>query len=245
MPYYDLECLDYDLKKTLNTLPGIWCVVDNKSRYVFYNKAFRIFFEVDQLEEDFLIGKTRDKLPDNINKPIERFLYTDKMALKSKKDVRAIHTYIGKNREWVVVEVIKRPILNCNGEVEAIVIRYIDQTSNHHLDLAMAIAKKVHQQNNESLGVKILILNNKKCMKLKPKESECLFYIMRGVSYRQISEVQKVSYRTVVEQVQRLKLKFNASTRGDLLIKALSSACFINAPASMFNKSKQLILTKQ
>ena len=55
---------------------------------------------------------------------------------------------------------------------------------------------------------------------LSRREAECLSYLSDGLSAKEISKHMKISYRTTQQHLERIKIKFGALSRGDLLVKA-------------------------
>jgi PAS domain-containing protein len=46
------------LKQTFDLLPGIWCIVDSESRYIYYNQAYALLVGLADKPEGYLYGKT-------------------------------------------------------------------------------------------------------------------------------------------------------------------------------------------
>lgn len=55
--------------------------------------------------------------------------------------------------------------------------------------------------------------------KLSKRESECLYYLLKGSSAKQIALKLNLSYRTIETYVSHLKDKFNCRTRIELVCK--------------------------
>jgi DNA-binding CsgD family transcriptional regulator len=74
-------------------------------------------------------------------------------------------------------------------------------------------------------------------------EERCDRLIAHGFSYKEIAKIQDIAYRTVVDHMERLKLKFNAATTADLISKALSSGYPGSVPQRYFNQQISIILS--
>lgn len=58
-------------------------------------------------------------------------------------------------------------------------------------------------------------------IRLSKRQMECLFYLVRGMSAKQIARKLNLSNRTVEDYLENLKLKFDCTHRSDLVIKAI------------------------
>lgn len=57
--------------------------------------------------------------------------------------------------------------------------------------------------------------------KLAKRELECLHFIIRGLTAKQIGKVLNLSFRTVESYIENMKYKFNCSSRSELIGKAI------------------------
>lgn len=232
------------LKQTFDLLPGIWCIVDDASRYIYYNQAYAELVGVADKPLDYLLGKTVAAMHCQAAKCAPIFWQEDALVKSSKKMVCVLNAIQMADGLWKVLQIDKQPIINQAGEVEAIIFHLIDQSANHMLDLALSIAKEISPDEQAPNGVLININNKLDKIELKPKESECLFYLSRGFSYKEIAKVQGITYRTVVDHIERLKLKFNAVTTTDLISKALAIGFPGAVPQRYFNQQISVILSQ-
>ena len=244
IPDREIECTKFNFKQCLDLLPGIWCVVDRHSRFIYYNKAYAELAGIEHLPADFLLGKTRESIPANEHGSTGVFWFTDRMVISSKKKISALHCIQVDDGNWRVLQVDKQPVLNSANEVEALIFQFIDQTANQTLDLALAIEKQHQSAEIYEINGCVLLCTSKfqQQIDLKPKESECLFYLSRGFPYKQIALMQNVTYRTIVDRIERLKIKFGVSTTTQLISKALIGGHYKHIPKNVFHKSMVIVL---
>lgn len=241
-----MQPVNFDhIKQTLDLLPGIWCVVDTKSCYLYYNSAYAALVGVADKPMDYLLGKTVADMHCEAAQCASLFWKEDALVKSTKKMVRVLNSIQMAGGLWKILQIDKQPILNADGEVEAIIFHLIDQSDNHMVDLALSIGKEIQNTPNQPNGMQINISKSTKKIDLKPKESECLFYLTRGFSYKEIAQVQNIAYRTVVDHLERLKLKFNATTTDELISRALASGHPGAVPQCYFNQQVSIILSTQ
>jgi DNA-binding CsgD family transcriptional regulator len=226
-----------------DALPGIWCMVDADSRYTYYNQAYANLVGVGDKPRDFLIGKTVADMPCNAAQCAPLFWEADALVKDSRKMVRVLHSIQMACEQWKILQIDKQPVLDAAGSVVAIIFHIIDHSANHMLDLAMSVSKDLQQSN--SANATVLISSNAYHLEidLKPKESECLFYLSRGFSYKEIAQIQDVAYRTVVDHIERLKMKFDVPTTAELVNRALANGYPKTLPQKYFKKQISIILS--
>lgn len=228
-------------KKTLDLLPGIWCVVDRYSRYTYYNNAYAKLVGVYDKPKDFLIGKTVA----NMNCPAAQcapiFWKEDELVITTQKKVKVLNYLQMANDTWTVLQINKQPVFNDDGTISSIIFEILDQSANHVLNLALTLGKQSYEEIDNN-GV-LLQLNKRNLeIKLGKKESECLFFLCNGYSYKEIANLREISYRTVVDHVERLKTKFNASSTNELIERALLHNKLGAIPQKYFQQQTSIIL---
>ncbi len=232
-----------NLKSILDLLPGMWCVVDTESRYIYYNRAYADLVGVLDKPRDYLIGKTVADMHCRAAQCAAIFWEEDALVKRTKKMVRVLNSLQMADGLWKILQIDKQPVLNEEGNVEAIIFNLIDQSANHIIDLALSIAKTNKSEHTIPNGILINLSDIPDKIDLKPKESECLFYLIRGFSYKEIAKIQNIAYRTVVDHIERLKLKFNAATTADLINRALAAGYPGSVPQSYFEQQISVILS--
>ncbi len=71
---------------------------------------------------------------------------------------------------------------------------------------------------------------------LTPRESQCLFYVLRGRTSKEIAYELHVSPKTVDFHIENIKNKWNCHSRSDIFDKAYEYKCFNVIPPEIFNK---------
>lgn len=69
-----------------------------------------------------------------------------------------------------------------------------------------------------SINAKYSQFNN---IYLSKREHQCLHYTIRGRSAKQIAKILDLSPRTIEEYIQNIKIKFNVTTKSELIEKAI------------------------
>ncbi len=59
---------------------------------------------------------------------------------------------------------------------------------------------------------------------LTSRQYDCLYYLMKGMTAKQIGDMLGISYRTVQGHYDRLRQKFKCRNRSELLLQALRTS---------------------
>ena len=63
---------------------------------------------------------------------------------------------------------------------------------------------------------------------LTNKQLDCLFYLTKGMTSKEISEKVHLSFRTTQHYLDAIKIKLNCYSRSELVAKALAMPCILN-----------------
>lgn len=228
----------------IDLLPEAWCIVDANSRYIYYNHAYLKMIGAEHLPRYDLIGKTVADMPCKAAACAELFWKEDATVRATKRNVTVLNIIKMENDQWWVVQINKTPILNDNDQVEAIVFHFIDHSNSHFLELALQVSKNKLFKPNNSANVLIDLKLKKDTISLGSKESAVLFYLIKGLSYKEIAAFQNISYSTVVDHVERLKNKFDALTLDALIKNALLNGYPRGMPQNMFDQQFSIVFSE-
>jgi DNA-binding CsgD family transcriptional regulator len=78
-------------------------------------------------------------------------------------------------------------------------------------------------------------------IKLSPRESECLFFVLRHKTAKEIAKYLGNSPRTIEEHIKNIKEKFNVTSKSELFDKAEEHGFFSVIPEQIFTKERFLV----
>ncbi len=202
----------------LNGLSGIHFIKDTQSNYIECSPAFEKELNVSRKH---VIGNTDFNLP--WASLTELYQQHDRDAMKKNQSdvlepVKIAQSTIISSRT------LKLPIADSSGEVLGVFGQMDVLAINSSLSEALSALiacdtrKAAHTHQN---------LKNYQCdsydknLKLTPRETECLFLLIRGKSAKEIARFLKISPRTVEVYIENIKLKMNISSRSQIVDKAL------------------------
>jgi DNA-binding CsgD family transcriptional regulator len=162
----------------------------------------------------------------------DKFVQEDQIVYAEKTPLKIFGYYHYHEPTFLFGE--KIPLFDKDKNVCGLYFQYIDVTKTIFKDLLLTafLPKKadlLKQNNQVSYYLKQSFDKNL----LTKRESECLFYLLRGKSGREIAMLLDLSTRTIEEYLNNIKDKFKCCTKGQLIEKALSMGFYYLIPESI------------
>lgn len=208
------------LDQILDQIPcPMWCK-DAKLNYVFANKRM---YQLTKLKSIDIINRNDYELPWDIY--AESYRDADKIVITSGKPLAILHPVkLGNNDEITIISrknLIKDNSGNISGVLGLITVvankKIIDSSKIlNHVDTELI----GHDINYYFFECDINKFN------LTSREKECLFFLIRGKTTKEVSNILAISPRTVETHIEHIKIKFNCSKKSDLISKAIENGYF-------------------
>jgi DNA-binding CsgD family transcriptional regulator len=183
-------------------------------------------------------GVTDADLPCKACEIADKFHKEDRLVLQSGKTLTMINYCCYKDNDWRIILGRKSPLKNAEGEIIGVYGRGIDVTDCG----LMRTAFLVFMSDENHFGSKRNALNQTSYILedkfddygLSVRESECLFYLIRGKTAKEMAVIFNISFRTVEKHLERLKYKLNCFHRSEIVDKAISKGLGTVLPKSLF-----------
>lgn len=117
-------------------------------------------------------------------------------VMTQKKMLKLEHT-VKVDETYIMITTTKMPLLSSDGKVLGV---FGIDTLHHHYGMHSTIAQK-----------------------LSTREADCLYYLTRGMTAREISAELQLSRRTVESYIDNLKAKLNCRKKSELVRMAIQS----------------------
>jgi DNA-binding CsgD family transcriptional regulator len=144
-----------------------------------------------------------------------------------------VHTLSNGNVEVFTTKLM--PVYNDAGNVTAV----FGKCQSYSRDIVTALVKKLipayesHAKFVANISQSMELIDVYPIWNLTRRESECLYYLMRGRSNKLISQILNISVRTVDSHVESLKIKADVLLRGDLIDLSLLHGLLRFIPKSL------------
>jgi DNA-binding CsgD family transcriptional regulator len=170
-------------------------------------------------------GKSYIHVPSKVSESYQFFAGEDEKVKESKSPVESIGLYCYSNDEWKVIRSTKSLIKSPDGSPIGICTDFFEIKNTFITQSLAKLAQlEQHLKPNKSKGQVSYELSNKISspeFSLTERQTECLFYLLRGFTVPMIAEKMFVSTRTIESHIENIKLAVGCYTKADLLEKAL------------------------
>jgi DNA-binding NarL/FixJ family response regulator len=129
----------------------------------------------------------------------------------------------------------KAPVKNALGEIAG-VCSMGNEVTNPEVGQAIFNLLTTNQSTDESIENKTFVIANENFDHLSLRESELIFYFMRGFSNKEIGILMKLSPRTIESYLESIKNKYHCTTRTDLLLKCMHNGFTYIIPQTILRR---------
>lgn len=134
----------------------------------------------------------------------------------------------------------KSPIIN-NNQIVGVLTHGHSMTQTKCLtDIGVNLYRQDIKKHNRT-GI-YTIEDNIDNFKLSAKEMECLFYLIRGKTMREIAHLLYLSPRTIEFHIEKIKEKLGCRCKSELIEKAIATGYMAKIPKRLLTKRIVLIL---
>lgn len=222
------------LTSMINQMPGAIVWKDKDCTFLRSNDEYAKVFGF--ASPDALIGKTDFDLHCKAVNNAERFRILDSEVLLTGKTSKAleIHHYFNGAAIHLVT---RKNLYNDNGIHMGIICHGLELSQGVLMEAAFALLKLDAKIPCGSYTITSHGIEN-----LSARESECLFYLLRGKTAKGIACILNISRRTVETHIEHLKFKFGCHTKSDLLALAIEKGFLYSIPEKLINNGLHKVL---
>lgn len=182
-----------------------------------------------------IVGFTDDEIPCKISEFADSYRHQDQCVISTGEPLKILEIHPDAKKEWRLMFNTKTPLYE-DGKITGTFAYCIDMTYQLGSLVKLLSTKQVPLTINNNLTQSSYILTPPSFdKKLSPRESECMFYLLRGKTSKQIAEILNLSARTVEQYVNSLKNKLSCSTKSDLISKMLDLGLMNILPPTLFS----------
>lgn len=235
--------IDVKLKSLFDLMPGAWGCKDENSVFMYANKEYGQIIGLEHHED--VIGRTDFDMPCDTVNFAEMFREQDKQVIQTMSKMRILDIHPFAGGQWKAYIFTKTPLLDeetnlCVGTI----FHGMDVTNVTTLEIGSFLSRmSVEGVSNDLCGQSSYMLTATfNDIKLTDRQSEVLFYILRGKTAKQISLYLNLSSRTIEEYLLQLKYKFNADNKYELIDKAIAAGFLNTIPESIFQTQLSMVM---
>lgn len=218
----------------LENLPGFIAIKNKVSKYCYSNQANCRLLGFEDFDDFYQAGANDYNLRCAAVELANTFIKEDKTVMSSEAPLKMVGRYGCKNDEWKILIGEKKPYYDNENCIQGVICCYLDTTKSNIINTFMLINKRDRKftgSNNLSYYFK----PGYDMLNLSKRQSECLYYLVRGYSNKQIGEVLSLSNRTVETHVEVIKDKLACNSRQQLIEKIIDNGLLNIIPESLFS----------
>ncbi len=208
----------------INDLPGFTNIMSVDSKYI--RVSGNVLPLIGYESQDQLFETDYYSMPCPASENAEIFEKEDQLALSG--EIKVI-SYNHFNDGWKIFLGHKKPIMH-DHEAIGTLANFIDITDSNLVD----ISRFLWEKNNKIIKKQFsFIIQPKNIFGLTKKEQECLFYLVRGFSYKGTSKVLGNAESTIQTHTEHMKHKFKVQRKSQLIGKVIKLGFLNFIPESL------------
>jgi DNA-binding CsgD family transcriptional regulator len=225
--------LAYAENLPINDFPGFTHIMSTDSKYVRVSDCSLSLLGYKNQEQIFATDYYN--MPCKASENAEAFEKEDILALSQEISILSYHQY---NTGWKILLGHKKPIFSGN-EVIGTLHNFVDMTHGHILDISRFLEKENNRFKRKQFSYIILDSNEKS--NLTKRQQVCLFYLLRGYTYKEVAKVLGIGGSTVQAHIGNIKKKFNVESKSQLIEYAMHRGLMSMIPKEIFMSENMAI----
>lgn len=221
----------------IQKLPGLFLVKNSDS--IFLNMTLDMAKLIGWKTVETSLGKTDYDVPCKAAEFASQYISLDKQVIESKKNLLSIESQYFADG-WKT-NLVKRNLFEDQNNPHTLLTQLIDITDTSLHRNCMAVGK-LSKKGAPKAAIYTLSDHTQHSFNLSRRQEECLFFLIRGKTTKQIASILNLSPRTVEDYIDNIKIKFDCLSRHQLIDKAVHSNFFYYIPNSLMQKNLEELL---
>jgi len=182
-----------------------------------------------------IAGLTDHTLPCELSNSADHFISQDEQAMGGTKVVTLnIHTYADDKRRILLTE--KSRLYDQNKTMIGTIGNSIELNSGLVFNIANLLCKVDDKLFSiASTCGSYLVSQETYHHTLSARESQCLFYLIRGKTAKEIAAYLQLSQKTIETYIHRIKIKLACQTKSQLIEKAINDRYVTIIPSGLLS----------
>ncbi|MGL4829022.1 MAG: helix-turn-helix transcriptional regulator [Vibrio sp.] len=218
-------------------LPGYWGCKDLNSVFVYANQAYGQLIGVDSGEE--CIGRTDFEMPSPTAACAADFQQQDRYVIETGHSVKVLDIHPYPDGHWHAHIFTKTPWRDREGNIQGTIFFGQDLTDTAILEVGHWVCRATGLSNNTEFKS----ATDRAALKLTARESEVLFLLLYGKKPQHIARVMGISIKTIEGYEAKLRSKFGALSKDQLIDLALDRGFGSVIPKTLLNKQLSVVLS--
>ena len=224
----------------LSQIPGMWGWKNSEHRYICASVSLAQLLGFERQQD--INGHADWNLPCGARECAESYHLQDQLVMQNRVPLRILDVAQFAGGEWRTQITTKLPLFDRKNRVIGISFSVVDTASLGAIELSHVLDKRYSRLVPESRDRMTTRVDDINGHKMTSRESEVLFFLLRGHNAKMIAKVLDVSYRTIEHHIYSLKRKFGVASKFDLHYAAVTLGYLNLLPPSLLRKQLSIIL---
>lgn len=223
-------------------LPGYWGCKDLNSVFVYANEAYAKLIGLQNSSQ--CIGLSDSQMPSPTSRCAEDFVKQDRYVIEHNAQLKILDIHPYPDGSWRVHIFTKMPWLDNKGQIQGTIFYGQELSNTAILEVSHWICRATGLVDHQPLVTEtppISTVTNK----LTSRESEALFLLLYGKKPSYIAQIMKISTKTLESYVARLRSKFGAHSKAQLIDMALEQGYGSHIPESLLRTQISVTLNTE
>ncbi|MFZ8769974.1 helix-turn-helix transcriptional regulator [Vibrio harveyi] len=223
----------------LRQLPGCWGCKDNDSVFRYVNQEYAELIGYDSPE--VCIGKTDFEVASPTIECAKEFQEQDRHVIETGESLKILDIHPYPDGHWRAHIFTKTPWRDDDGNIIGTIFYGRELTDTAVIEVGYWVCRAIGGTPNQQ---SIFRFSNLKPEpeKLTCREQETLFLLLYGKKPQFISQVMGISTKTVEGHVARLRTKFEANSKNELIDKAMEAGYGSIVPKTLLKHQLSVVL---
>ncbi|WP_045416355.1 helix-turn-helix transcriptional regulator [Vibrio campbellii] len=223
----------------LRQLPGCWGCKDKDSVFRYVNQEYAELIGYDSPEA--CIGKTDFEMASPTIECAQDFQEQDKHVIETGESLKILDIHPYPDGHWRAHIFTKTPWRDEDGNIIGTIFYGRELTDTAVIEVGYWVCRAIGGAPNQQ---SIFRFSNLKPEpeKLTCREQETLFLLLYGKKPQFISQVMRISTKTVEGHVARLRTKFEANSKNELIDKAMEAGYGSIVPKTLLKHQLSVVL---
>ena len=223
----------------LRQLPGCWGCKDKDSIFRYVNQEYAELIGYDSPE--VCIGKTDFEVASPTIECAKEFQEQDKHVIETGESLKILDIHPYPDGHWRAHIFTKTPWRDDDSNIIGTIFYGRELTDTAVIEVGYWVCRAIGGTPNQQ---SIFRFSNLKPEpeKLTCREQETLFLLLYGKKPQFISQVMGISTKTVEGHVARLRTKFEANTKNELIDKAMEAGYGSIVPKTLLKHQLSVVL---
>ena len=237
---YETSKLDVDFYiNMLKQIPGLLVVMDKHSRFIYSNNYTAKLFGYQ--DEESMLGIDAFAVRCDAVKCAEDFIRQDNYVVDHEKELTIFDVHGYATGETKVLLTKKTPFYK-DGKVEGSICLGSEIRGDDIMKISASLIqsdkKYLDDSPSRSYTVNEFISRNE----LSQREKDCIFYLLRGFSMKEIGKNLGISWRTVESYLNNIKFKWGCQNKKSVIDCAVANGFLSYIPKDLLEQNFSHVL---